>query len=216
MRPLDEVISTGRGGTGNIRSPSRDATRGETATVDSSPSPSRAEVRGRGYDRDRISEIDTAHDNGVYSTGRGGAGNITRLDPSKSRSRSRDVHTTGRGGQGNTYTGDSIENSILEQEESERAAHQHPPGVHSTGRGGVANLTPGEVPYIEVPVNPHGVDHPHATHKHEYEYSGRGGAGNIIADRSRSREPKEPKDPNSKEHGLTGFLHRVTHTETEG
>ena len=78
---------------------------------------------------------------------------------------------------------------------------------HSTGRGGVANLTPGAVPYIEVPMNSH------ATQEHEYQSTGRGGVGNI-ADRSRSREPR---DPNNKDHGngLTGFLHRVTHTGTQ-
>jgi hypothetical protein len=210
VRPLEDVISTGRGGAGNIRSPSRDAIRGETVSVESSPS--RAEQRGRGYDRDMISAIDVAHDTGVHSTGRGGIGNITRPD-SKSRSRSRDLlHSTGRGGAGNLYGGEPIERGILEVEESERASHQHPPGVHSTGRGGLANLTPGALPpYIEVPVN--GANHPHATHKHELESTGRGGAGNI-ADRSRSREPR---DPNNKEHGngLTGFLHRVTHPGTQ-
>jgi hypothetical protein len=70
----------------------------------------------------------------------------------------------------------------------------------------VANLTPGALPYIEVPV------HSHATHEHEYESTGRGGAGNIT-ERSRSREPR---DSNNKDHnGLTGFLHRVTHPGTQ-
>jgi hypothetical protein len=238
VRPLDEVISTGRGGAGNIRSPSRDAIRGDAASINSSPSPSRAERRGRGYDRDAISAIDTANDTGVHSTGRGGFGNITRPDSvSRSRSREPGLHSTGRGGVGNLYTGDPIDRQILEVEESERAAHQHPPGVyvrfppirhaktidndndnvylfnrHSTGRGGAANLTPGEVPYIEVPVDPHGANHPHATHNHDYESTGRGGVGNI--ERSRSREPR---DPNSKDHGsgLTEFLQRVTHPGTQ-
>ncbi|KAH8990850.1 hypothetical protein EDB92DRAFT_2088373 [Lactarius akahatsu] len=203
---VDEVTSTGRGGAGNIRSPSRDASRPES--INSGSSPARSEPRGRGYDRDLISAIDTANDTGVHSSGRGGLGNITRPD-SKSRSRSRDlVHSSGRGGIGNLYIGDPVEKGILEVEERERAAHQHPLGVHSTGRGGLANLTPGELPHVEAPVNPHGANHPHATHKHELESTGRGGAGNI-SDRSRSREPKEP---NGKDHGLSGFLHRVTHT----
>jgi hypothetical protein len=76
---------------------------------------------------------------------------------------------------------------------------------HSTGRGGAANLTPGEVPYVEAPVNPLGANHPHATHQHDHASSGRGGVGNI--DRSRSREPSD-KD---RGHGVTGFLHRVAH-----
>ncbi|KAH9053575.1 hypothetical protein EDB87DRAFT_1650983 [Lactarius vividus] len=207
-RYLDDLTSTGRGGAGNIRSPSRDVSRPES--INSGSSPARSEHRGRGYDRDLISAIDTANDTGVHSSGRGGLGNITHPD-SKSRSRSRDlVHSSGRGGIGNLYIGDPVEKGILEVEEHERAAHQHPPGVHSTGRGGLANLTPGELPHVEDPVNPHGANHPHATHKHELESSGRGGAGNI-SDRSRSREPKEP---NNKDHGLSGFLHRVTHTGT--
>ncbi|KAI9447135.1 hypothetical protein BJY52DRAFT_1420490 [Lactarius psammicola] len=204
---LDEFTSTGRGGAGNIRSPSRDASRPES--INSGSSPARSEQRGRGYDRDLISAIDVAHDTGVHSTGRGGIGNISRPD-SKSRSRSRDlVHSSGRGGIGNLYIGEPVERGILEVEENERAAHQHPLGVHSIGRGGLANLTPGELPHIDNPVNPHGVNHPHATHKHEYESTGRGGVGNI-SDRSRSREPRDP----SNEHGVTGFLHRVTHTGT--
>jgi len=77
----------------------------------------------------------------------------------------------------------------------------------------LANLTPGELPHVEAPVNPHGVSHPHATHKHELESAGRGGAGNI-SDRSRSREPRDPSNKDN-EHGLTGLLHRVTHTGTQ-
>ncbi len=58
-----KITSTGRGGAGNIRSPSRDAVRGggespETSLV-------RSEQRGRGYDRDLISNIDDAHNDGV-------------------------------------------------------------------------------------------------------------------------------------------------------
>jgi len=210
----DNVISTGRGGAGNIRSPSRDSPRqgADIVSINSSPSPSRvgAEQRGRGYDRDLISAIDTEIDTGVQSTGRGGLGNIIRPD-SKSRSRSRDpVNSSGRGGAGNLYIGSPVEKGILEVEENERAAHQHPAGVHSTGRGGVANLTPGEVPYTDRGVNPHAANHPHLSHTHDLESTGRGGAGNI--DRSRSREPSDKDRGHRDGQGLTGFLHRVTHT----
>jgi len=208
----DVVTSTGRGGTGNlIRSPSReDGCRGETVSINSSPS--RPEVRGREYDRDLISAIDTAHDTGVYSSGRGGTGNIVRTD-SKSRSRSRDprdsiINSSGRGGVGNLYVGSPVEKGILEVEENERAAYQHPPGVHSTGRGGQANLTPVGVPYVEAPVNPYGANHPHATHQHDHASTGRGGAGNM--DRSRSREPNDKERHAAP--GLSEFLHRATHT----
>lgn len=81
------------------------------------------------------------------------------------------------------------------------------PYRHSTGRGGAANLTPGELPYVEDPVNPLSANHPHATHKHDLLSSGRGGAGNI--DRSRSREPTDNRG-----HGVSGLLHRVTHPGT--
>jgi len=205
-RDEDVVISLGRGGAGNIRSPSRDRSRGENVSINSSPS--RAEfLREREHDRDEISAIDTAHDNGAHSSGRGGLGNISRPD-SKSRSRSRDpVNSAGRGGAGNLYPGSPVERGILEVEENERAAHQHPAGMHSTGRGGTANLTPGDVPYVEAPVNPYGANHPHATHKHDHESAGRGGAGNI--DRSRSREPADGERRTAP--GLTGFLQRVAH-----
>jgi len=204
----DEVTSTGRGGAGNIRSPSRDPSRPGSVQGKASPSPLRAEQRGRrGYDQDLISDIDVERDTGVHSSGRGGAGNMIRSRPSsESRSRSREpVHGSGRGGIGNIYLGEPTEKDIMEVDEHERAAHQHVPGVHSSGRGGYANLTP-EVPYTEGAVHPHGANHPHATHAHEHESSGRGGAGNISRDHSRG--PAEPRD---EDHGLRGFLHHVTH-----
>jgi len=58
-----KVTSTGRGGKGNIRSPSRDAARGEDISRETSLV--RSEQRGRGYDRDLISTIDNALDPGV-------------------------------------------------------------------------------------------------------------------------------------------------------
>lgn len=48
---------------------------------------------------------------------------------------------------------------------------------HSTGRGGRANITP----LHEPPIEHH--EHP-APH---YESTGRGGAGNIVRDRSKSK-----------------------------
>lgn len=58
-----KVTSTGRGGAGNIRSPSRDAVRGDDKSLEVSPA--RSEQRGRGYDRELIATIDNAHDTGV-------------------------------------------------------------------------------------------------------------------------------------------------------
>ncbi|KAI0251121.1 hypothetical protein BJV78DRAFT_1282647 [Lactifluus subvellereus] len=167
------VTPTGRSRAGNIRSPSRDVL----------PSPMRSEQRRRrGYDQDLIApEIDIQHDTDVHTSGRGGTGNLVRSRPSSeswSRSRSREpVHHSGRGGTGNIYPGEPTERDIMEVDETERAAHRHVParGVHSTDCGGYANITP-EVPYREAAVHPHGADHPHATHAHDHESTGRGGA----------------------------------------
>jgi hypothetical protein len=57
---------------------------------------------------------------------------------------------------------------------------------HSTGRGGVGNLTL-EPPSTEGAVHPHGADHPHASHSHDYTSTGRGGTGNISRDHSQVR-----------------------------
>ena len=56
-----KVTSTGRGGRGNIRSPSRDGIRSED-NISPETSPTRSSERGRGYDRDLISVIDEARD----------------------------------------------------------------------------------------------------------------------------------------------------------
>jgi hypothetical protein len=50
---------------------------------------------------------------------------------SQSRSRSREpAHTGGRGGLGNVHAGGPTEKVIEELDESERASHQHAPGVY--------------------------------------------------------------------------------------
>jgi hypothetical protein len=50
---------------------------------------------------------------------------------SQSRSRSREpIHAAGRGGFGNIHAGGPSEKVIEEQDESERAAHLHPPGLY--------------------------------------------------------------------------------------
>jgi len=93
-----QVIHSGRGGAGNIRSPSRN------------PSERIAEERAEEDLQDRlIAESRGRQTDANFSTGRGGAGNISR---SKSRSRSAvrgpstpqatgTVHASGRGGFGN-------------------------------------------------------------------------------------------------------------------
>jgi len=181
-----EVTSTGRGGAGNVRSPSRD---GVSSVDNISPetSPMRSELRGRGYDRDLISDIDSAQEGGIHSSGRGGVGNMHGSRPnSQSRSRSREpIHAAGRGGWGNVIIGGPSESVINELDESERATHLHPPALHSSGRGGIANLSSGQVPHPEGAGDPYGVNHPRKSHEHEVESSGRGGRGNISRDHSR-------------------------------
>jgi len=93
-----QIIHSGRGGAGNIRSPSRN------------PSERIAEDRAEEDLQDRlIAESRGRQTDANFSTGRGGAGNISR---SKSRSRSAArgpstpqasgaVHASGRGGFGN-------------------------------------------------------------------------------------------------------------------
>ena len=63
----NQVISTGRGGRGNIRSPSRDPVLGDTASLGVSParSLSRGRAYDRTYDRETIASIDDANDTGV-------------------------------------------------------------------------------------------------------------------------------------------------------
>ncbi|KAI6142750.1 hypothetical protein BKA82DRAFT_1000164 [Pisolithus tinctorius] len=154
----DRVYSVGRGGAGNMRSPSRDP---------GAVRPVHEDVIAESPYEQRILREHAAAEV-VHSSGRGGAGNITR-----SRSRSRGpglvLHSTGRGGAGNMLTGDGRSSEALDQEE--RKKHHHPEGIHSTGRGGVANMTGAHDPEVES-------THHHA-HPGEYLSSGRGGAGNI-------------------------------------
>ncbi|KAJ6586688.1 hypothetical protein B0H10DRAFT_2094573 [Mycena sp. CBHHK59/15] len=173
---VNEIRSTGRGGVGNFRSPSRDVdVRAET-------------------ERDLIRAHEELDKNAVHSTGRGGFGNMSR---SRSRGPSPlspplsppppQVHSSGRGGAGNIVAGSA-------PVDFERGRpHVVPNGIHSTGRGGLANLTSSHTPDIESPPHP----------AHEYESSGRGGAGNI----SRSRERGE--DAEKEKHGIAGLWGRM-------
>jgi len=90
-----QIIHSGRGGAGNIRSPSRN------------PTERIAEDRAEEDLQDRlIAESRGRQTDAAFATGRGGAGNISR---SKSRSRSaargpapaQGMHASGRGGFGN-------------------------------------------------------------------------------------------------------------------
>jgi len=225
-RGRDAFQSSGRGGVGNIRQPSRSRdARPADGPDDFSPTrgrepaihPDRVYSVGRGgagnirspsCDVSRVAPPDAeyqaklvrehAEATTIHSSGRGGAGNI-----SGSRSRSRGpgatvIHATGRGGAGNIHVhGNSLKPDVLDDEERRQYAHHD--GIHSTGRGGAANLTGAHEPAVER------VSH----HLGDFESSGRGGAGNIRT-RSASREPGVR--PNSKEkHGIAAIFDKISH-----
>lgn len=140
---LDRVIHSGRGGAGNIRSPSRNPSEriAEEKAEDALQDKLIAESRGRQTDA-------------AFSTGRGGVGNISR---SKSRSRSAvrgngsaappPVSVSGRGGFGNIseeqrQSMDEEKREALEKYEKDvlakhKAEEGHKPVM--TGKGGAGN-----------------------------------------------------------------------------
>jgi len=132
------TYSTGRGGLGNIRSPSRENIPHGTGIV--APLPPHEEEH-------------------KYPTsfGRGGLGN---MDRSKSREpTSKSPHrgaafSSGRGGLGNMHSGEAP----LEVEHLE----YHDGGIHSTGRGGAANFSTSPSPPIENQTHHH-ADHATST-----------------------------------------------------
>jgi hypothetical protein len=196
-RGRDALLSTGRGGIGNIRqsSLSRDTgpspedyspNRGrETVAIYSTGrggagnlrSPSRDPNRGPDpVEREVLDNYVTSHDNVPLSSGRGGLGNINRSrsrDPTADRSRSRDPAriSTGRGGVGNIRPGeDGYDANIadeVERKKHETGGHE----LHSTGRGGFANITEQDEPALERP----------SFSTSAIGSTGRGGAGNIRA-----------------------------------
>jgi len=160
------VTHSGRGGAGNVRSPSRDL---------------RAEAAAVAHDRGVLQAAKERDEHIVRSSGRGGAGNIIGTTPplatSRSRSRSREPRfSSGRGGVGNIRDDarDSRDLGRLEEEERKGAPH-HDNGMHSTGRGGLANVTALPEPHQSHSTKPASEPHPNDAHS-----SGRGGAGNII------------------------------------
>lgn len=189
MVDVNAVRSTGRGGVGNIRSPSRDA----------HGSPKGPDAR----EREIIHAHEEANKTAVHSSGRGGIGNISRSRSRGPAAAASPLHSTGRGGAGNITTGDAHAADLAE--EAERKLHVHDEGVHSTGRGGVANLTSAPGPGIEHHIPEHG----------EYLSAGRGGAGNISRDRSASRDP-EKRSKSKEGHGIGGLLSKLTHSHHDG
>ncbi|KAF5323758.1 hypothetical protein D9619_012853 [Psilocybe cf. subviscida] len=196
------VYSTGRGGAGNLRSPSREAGR---AALNAGVAQDEQVIRD--YVEKQI------HDGVSYSTGRGGAGNITSRDRSKSQPRDAPLTTaraphaaynsqpqifsTGRGGAGNIVQGDVAAAELLDGEERRRVAlsgsNAAPSQVHSTGRGGGGNITAQPVPPVEHAYGFGAEQDRGRAGRGAFESHGRGGAGNIAvrgqtpAQTSRSR-----------------------------
>ncbi|RXW19496.1 hypothetical protein EST38_g6353 [Candolleomyces aberdarensis] len=193
-RGREPLLSTGRGGFGNIRqaSVSRDrpnsgpddfsVTRGREPVSNPDAiystgrggagnlrSPSRDASRGPDRHEKEVIENYVAHQGEApVSTGRGGLGNINR-SRSRDDSRTRTV-TTGRGGAGNFREGDGYDANAADEVERKKVEGHPPHGAHSTGRGGFANITEQEEPDVERPsisISHHGS-------------TGRGGAGNIV------------------------------------
>ncbi|KAI0646188.1 hypothetical protein C8Q79DRAFT_926215 [Trametes meyenii] len=205
----ERAKSTGRGGVGNIRSGSRARSASkvpqnlpQTASIISEEQANAAE-----YEKYVVQQSEEAAKARARSSGRGGLGNIKSKSQSRSRSRAPQILSTGRGGAGNLQPGSNVDAEYLAQlEEEERLRHAHEGGIHSTGRGGRANLTSLPSPPLE----------PSSPHPHDYEATGRGGAGNIRSrsgsrgptsrSRSASRGPSGSKDRGS---SLARMLNKV-------
>jgi len=221
-RGRDALISTGRGGAGNIvRSPSRGIEPESRGHINSANIADKALSSGRGgagnirpasreppdvssilsdqatadYEREVLQRHADAREEVVVS-GRGGFGNISR---SRSRSKGPALHSSGRGGAGNIQhgLGDPDQADILDSQE--RLNHAHAEGIHSTGRGGLANVTSAHGPGIEKVQH---LDVPFVS-------SGRGGAGNIRS-RSASREPGS-RNPSKEKHTVGQIWNKVIH-----
>ncbi|KAG1831458.1 hypothetical protein DFJ58DRAFT_736616 [Suillus subalutaceus] len=193
------MFSVGRGGAGNMRSPSQDLVRdhSQTVTILNEHAAVQAEY-------EQQVKKHHAESNSILSSGRGGLGNISS---SRSRSRGPLVHSTGRGGVGNIQHGAVPSIDSMDEEERKKHALAHAQAIHSTGRGGAANLTNVHSPDIERVV------HHHA----EFESTGRGGAGNIRS-RSASRDPsgRTPSRDAKEKHGIAALWNKVSHPSSHG
>lgn len=185
--PASKVTHSGRGGAGNIRSPSRDP---------------EADIRALSHEREIIEDHRRTEEGQVHSTGRGGYGNMDR-SRSRSREPSKAVHSSGRGGFGNITAGDG--HGLANLEEEERVHHAHVPEFHSSGRGGAGNVTAGAAPAPEI-IAPSPV-----AEGVQWRSSGRGGAGNMKPVHHADPHGVAEEGRGRKEHtGIGGFIDRLT------
>ncbi|QRV89572.1 hypothetical protein RhiJN_17590 [Ceratobasidium sp. AG-Ba] len=185
--PSNRVTHTGRGGAGNIRSPSRDP---------------EGDIREMSREHEIIENHRKIEEGQIHSTGRGGFGNMDR-SRSRSREPNRVVHSSGRGGFGNIAAGDGRDLADLEEEE--RVHHAHVPEFHSSGRGGAGNVVAGGGPAVE-PAHA-----PTIAPEAQWRSSGRGGAGNMMPvqhkDPAAAAEEGRGRKPHS---SIGGFIERLT------
>ncbi|GMK58808.1 hypothetical protein CspeluHIS016_0602500 [Cutaneotrichosporon spelunceum] len=210
-RSVDRATHAGRGGAGNIRSPSRDPMSEaiSEAQEDALQDALIAERRGR-------------PENQTFTTGRGGAGNIDARSRSRSavpepvhhsplarigsssltrngreESRTRGFHA-GRGGYGNiTEEADEEElarrrqDELYEAEVKRKYEEGEPAALKTTGRGGAGSVVPDLAP---VDLNTLSLEEREARDKFYRDEGkppmrgGRGGAGNIAQREDRGRE----------------------------
>jgi len=205
----NDFQSTGRGGVGNFRSPSRERGAGGRGPEDFS------DTRGR-------DPIPSGDPNVIISTGRGGRGNIRspsqdgRDDGSRERSLARSeqrgrgydrdvistidnaidpgVHSYGRGGRGNM--------SGSPPDSQSRSRSREP--IHAGGRGGFGNLHAGGPPekVIEELDESERAAHYHAAGVHS---SGRGGMANLSA--SKVPYPEGAGNPHGANHPRSSHEH---------
>ncbi|KAJ3883934.1 hypothetical protein F5051DRAFT_390607 [Lentinula edodes] len=129
----DQVISTGRGGAGNIRSPSRDA--GSYSHTPVGPDPRQEELIRAEADREGA----------VHSTGRGGLGNMSRSRSRGPRTALAQEHSASGDPEHHKHTGVS--------ELIHKVLHPHPHHIQESGR----HETHAQVPAESTPKN--SVDH---------------------------------------------------------
>jgi len=129
-RRNEQVTSTGRGGAGNLRSPTRDAHAAAEAAI---------RIDGR-YIRELYSEKGEK----IYSTGRGGAGNISRsvirpLDPCGRAPLNR-LFSTNHGRFWSFIRWGCLSFQLDRLEEEDRKDEHEEVPQHSSGRGGFGNM----------------------------------------------------------------------------
>jgi len=206
-----DVYSTGRGGAGNIRSPSRDP------VVNKGPEDF-SDTRGR-------EPVPAGDPSAVISTGRGGRGNIrspsrdavrgdnasTEASPLRSEERGRgydrelimaidsaydhdqQLHSVGRGG-----TGNMVENPDSRPGSLSRSRSRSREPSHASGRGGLGNIHRGGPTEKDIEEQD---EFERASHLHPagLHSVGRGGTGNItpgelphLEDAVKPHDPKHP------------------------